>query len=68
MPLAVCPLKDLRVDSPNGELALEFDSTQENPEKGREAAAPSFIKEIEEVQGGKKCHTMVAQSSPKMPK
>jgi hypothetical protein len=26
--------------------------TQENPEKGREAAAPSFIKEIQEVQGG----------------
>jgi hypothetical protein len=25
---------------------------QENPEKGREAAAPSFIKEIQEVQGG----------------
>ncbi len=23
-----------------------------NPEKGREAAAPSFIKEIQEVQGG----------------
>jgi hypothetical protein len=23
-----------------------------NPQKGREAAAPSFIKEIQEVQGG----------------
>jgi hypothetical protein len=39
-----------------------------NPQKGREAAAPSLIKEIQEVQGGKKRHTMVAQSSPKMPK
>jgi hypothetical protein len=39
-----------------------------NPKKGREAAAPSFIKEIQEVQGGKKRHTMVVQSSPKMPK
>ncbi len=42
--------------------------TQEKPEKGREAAAPSLIKEIQEGQGGKKHHTMVAQSSPKMPK
>jgi hypothetical protein len=25
---------------------------QGNPEKGREAATPSFIKEIQEVQGG----------------
>jgi hypothetical protein len=25
---------------------------QENPQKGREAAAPSFIKEIQEVQDG----------------
>jgi hypothetical protein len=42
--------------------------TQETSKKGREAAAPSFIKEIQEVQGGKKRHTMVMQSSPKMPK
>jgi hypothetical protein len=27
-------------------------SVQENLEKGREAAGPSFIKEIQEVQGG----------------
>jgi len=25
---------------------------RENPRRGREAAAPSFIKEIQEVQGG----------------
>jgi hypothetical protein len=31
-----------------------------NPEKGgAEAAAPSFIKEIQEVQGGKKHHTIM---------
>jgi hypothetical protein len=39
-----------------------------NPKKGREATAPLFIKEIQEVQGGKKRYTMVVQSSPKMPK
>jgi len=38
------------------------------PQKGREAAALSFIKEIQEVQGGKKRHMMVSHSSPKMPK
>jgi hypothetical protein len=27
-------------------------ASEENPNKGREAAAPSFIKEIQEVQGG----------------
>jgi hypothetical protein len=30
----------------------------EAPRRGREATAPSFIKEIQEVQGGKKHHTM----------
>jgi hypothetical protein len=39
-----------------------------DPQKGREAATPSNIKEIQEIQGGKKHHTMVAQSTPKMPK
>jgi hypothetical protein len=41
---------------------------RKDPEKGREAAAPSNIKEIQEIQGGKKHHTMVTQSTPKMPK
>jgi hypothetical protein len=31
---------------------LSFALTLGNPQKGREAAAPSFIKEIQEVQGG----------------
>ncbi len=43
-------------------------NSEKKPEKGREAAAPSNIKEIQEIQGGKKHHLMVTQSTPKMPK
>jgi hypothetical protein len=43
-------------------------SIRGNPEKGREAAAPSNIKEIQEYKGGKKHDMMVMQSTPKMPK
>jgi hypothetical protein len=45
---------------------FKLNPLRKNPEKGKEAAAPSNIKEIQEVQGGKMCHTMVVQSSPKM--
>ncbi len=39
------------MNSPSA-LRQNHDSVaQGNPEKGREAAAPSFIKEIQEVQG-----------------
>jgi hypothetical protein len=31
---------------------VELEAPQKKPEKGREAAAPSNIKEIQEIQGG----------------
>jgi hypothetical protein len=39
-----------------------------NPRRGRRQQPHHSLKKFEKYKGGKKRHTMVAQSSPKMPK
>jgi hypothetical protein len=41
---------------------------RKDPEKGKEAAAPSNIKEIQEIQGGQEAPHNGGTISPKMPK